>query len=173
MTVAELTQSYHEVIDELLLLHQEALLLARWPLAMDIWQAFSELLAMHIDVENKQLFVCFDKLCQTPRWPVTLYRHEHEKIITMMAQVEQRLKALVNAPSRRQTIALLDYQRSFKNVIEHHEEREEIALLAELMQVISPLEEQQLQEQIQANWPEIARLHQRCQHYAEQLDGHH
>ena len=50
----------------------------------------------------------------------------------MAGNLREAFKVLEASPSRRGLIGLIDRQRAFKGVLEHHEEREEIALLPEL-----------------------------------------
>ena len=158
MSIEQLTQSYHVLIDEFLLLHQEALVAMDFELATDIWLQFKSLLDGHIEAENTLLFPAFDELCVEARWPVSLYLHEHHKILSLQTEVELRLQTLQGAPTRRGVVELLDYQRSFKNVIEHHEEREEIALLKEIDAQVEPQILKALHEQLQAVWPAIDSL---------------
>ena len=110
-----------------------------YDLAMAFWQLFKTAITAHVEVENELLFKAFAEHVKEPRWPAMLYEKEHEKIVAMMAKAEGLLAQLQNtdrdaSQRRRQILAVLEYQRSFKNVIEHHEEREEIALLQELEQ---------------------------------------
>lgn len=158
MTIEKLIQSYHVFIDEFLLLHQEALVAMDFQLADKIWQLFSDLLRSHIEAENTRLFPLAERLCTQARWPVSLYLHEHNKIISLQHEVAARLQTLYAKPSRRGVVMMLDYQRSFKNVIEHHEEREEIALLKELQaeSLADALEEVYLT--LVSVWPSIDSL---------------
>lgn len=158
MTIEKLTQSYHVLIDEFLLLHQEALVAMDLELALDIWCLFSDLLQSHIEIENTLLFPAFEQLCFEARWPVSLYLHEHHKISSLQQQVTVRLQALQAEPTRRGVVMLLDYQRSFKNVIEHHEEREEIALLKELQASASNDRLVDLMFKLESSWPTIDGL---------------
>ena len=158
MTIEKLIQSYHVLIDEFLLLHQEALVAMDFQLADKIWQLFSDLLQSHIDTENTLLFPLVERLCTEKRWPVSLYQHEHNKIVSLQHEVAIRLQALYAAPTRRGVVMMLDYQRSFKNVIEHHEEREEIALLKELQAQASDEELIELIAALTAAWPSTASL---------------
>lgn len=172
MTIEKLTQSYHVLIDEFLLLHQEALVAMDFELAMDIWCLFGDLLQSHIDTENSLLFPAFDLQCVDVRWPVSLYLHEHHKISSLLHQVETRLQALQAKPTRRGVVNLLDYQRSFKNVIEHHEEREEIALLKELQAQVSANLLADLMLGLQAAWPNIDDLLEKKTVFERRLANH-
>jgi hypothetical protein len=59
-----------------------------------------------------------------------VYRGEHRKILAMGEALGRRV-ALAD-PGRRAVIALLESERSFKHLLEHHEDREEQGLLPEL-----------------------------------------
>ena len=158
MTIEKLVQSYHVLIDEFLLLHQEALVAMNFELAFDIWCLFSDLLQSHIEVENQYLMGVFSRFCGDVRWPMSLYLHEHHKIIRLQSEVTTRLNDLQATPTRRGVVMLLDYQRSFKNVIEHHEEREEIALLKELQAQVPADVLAELMRELEAAWPSIDSL---------------
>lgn len=126
----------HREMDELLLLHQEALIEQDLAAAQARYAAFLERLRAHIDVENRELLPRHEKLAQ-PRWRTPVYALEHDKILALAGRIEARLQAPAPAPGqarRRWIIQLLDDERTLKNVMEHHEEREEKGLLPELEQ---------------------------------------
>jgi hemerythrin-like domain-containing protein len=139
-SVYGLTAFFHRHLDEVMLLHQEALLLQKFSLAEQLLMLFEDLLLAHIEAEDRILLPLFEKeLLEKEqfesRWPALLYYKEHEKILAMMAKVKQKfalIAALEGSEQRRAMLALLEYQRTFKNVLEHHTDREEQALLPEL-----------------------------------------
>lgn len=134
-TLHDLTAFYHRHIDEVMLLHQEALLLQRLPLAGKLLKLFEELLLAHIEIEDGLVFPLFDEKVAQSRWPSLLYYKEHEKIVAMLVKITDQfhqLEALEGSALRRAVLSLLDYEKSFKGVLEHHTEREEQALLPEL-----------------------------------------
>ncbi|MEZ5511886.1 MAG: hypothetical protein R3F47_18685 [Gammaproteobacteria bacterium] len=149
-----LVSRYHRHMDELILLHQEALLLQQTDLAARFLALFRAMISAHIDAENAWLLPRLDALAEA-RWPALLYRKEHDKILDMLGNVDARMRVLEGKTAqdyRRAVLALLDYERAFKNVIEHHEEREEVAMLRELDQHVDGAEVQQLVVTLEQAW---------------------
>lgn len=127
----------HQELDEFFLLHQEALILAKFESAVELLGCFGELHQFHMDFENEKLIPMLTKLEDSGRWPVLLYSSEHDKIQELLRKTELRLLSLRDNPlsskaMRRGIIDLLDEQKTLKGVCEHHQEREEIGLLPEL-----------------------------------------
>lgn len=158
-----LTRHYHGYVDELLLLHQEALLERDGAQAIAALALFADMLSLHLELEDGELFAAHEH-CRERRWATLLYRKEHDKLRAMLAEVAARVQAWCERGCpRRELIALLDYQRSFKNVLEHHEQREEIALLPELDGQLPAAEQRRMLELLQRSWS------QRESDQAEQL----
>jgi hemerythrin-like domain-containing protein len=132
---AGLTVPFHRLLAQLLTMHQEALLIDDRVLALNVFELFVEALQRHLDVENNLLLPLHRSLVQEYRWSPMVYEKEHDKLLQMAARIRRELAGLValeGRPRRLAVLELLDYQRSFKSVMEHHEEREEQALLPEL-----------------------------------------
>lgn len=168
-SLIDITRHYHASIDEVFLLHQEALLEQQFPLAKQLLHWFTELLDQHIELEDGLLFPAHQGLSEEVRWQTSLYSHEHQKLRQLLLELTLRFNALHAAPSRRGLLALLDYQRTFKNVLEHHEEREEIALLVELDLQLEHTQRQRLLQQISQQWPDLDSLRLQCRDFLQQL----
>lgn len=156
----------HREMDELLLLHQEALIEQDLGTALARFEAFHARLRAHIELENRELLPRHEQVAQ-PRWRTQVYALEHDKILELAGKLHERLRQAVmaqdaDAPAatgaltgagpgagieagagarsdgppgqarRRWIIQLLDDERTLKNVLEHHEEREEKGALPEL-----------------------------------------
>ena len=136
---------YHLYLDELLHLHQEALLEKDIALALEFWQLHAQMLRVHIELEEQWLLPALARSVVKPAWEAAIYRAEHGKILSLGDNLKLALGDLQHvAPGRRILIALLDKQRSYKNVLEHHEEREEKGLLPELDASLSAVELEQI-----------------------------
>ena len=104
--------------------------LARWRLA----------LARHIDIEQTRLL---PHVPADARWDARVYRLEHERITLLAdeyaAQVQAAAaRALQGQQARRLAVlGLLDAAHALRHLLEHHHQREEMALAHEL-----PLEAQ-------------------------------
>jgi len=132
-TLLAVVSAFHQQLNELLLLQQEALIEQKFDVARQLFAHFHALMTEHITVENEQLLPVHAELGET-RWATSLYYLEHTKILSLLDRADQQLAtALTSTLSpRRWLIHVLDYQRTLKNVLEHHEQREEQALLIEL-----------------------------------------
>lgn len=121
-------------MDELLLLHQEALIEQDMAEALARFEAFHARLRAHIELENCELLPLHEALL-TPRWRTQVYALEHDKILELAEKIHERLRSPLfekGQAQRRWIIDLLDSERTLKNVVEHHEEREEKGMLPEL-----------------------------------------
>lgn len=130
-----LTARFHRQLAQLLQIHQEALLVGDMTLALNVFDLFTEALQKHLDVEGNILLPLHRSLVTSARWSLLVYEKEHDKLQRMAERVRHDLLALAALRDRARRIAILsalEYQGSFKAVMEHHEQREEQALLPEL-----------------------------------------
>jgi len=127
----------HQELDDLFLLHQEAVLLGRLNDAIQLLSCFEELHHMHMSFEDEKLIPKLAGLGSRTRWPASLYADEHTKVQDLIRKTEENLLSLskVQLPNkelRRALIAFLDKEKTFKGLCEHHQEREEAGMLPEL-----------------------------------------
>ena len=118
----------HKDLWQWYLLQQEALILHEYALAQQLWSVFATGLQQHIEFENRQLFATTMIEQHAWRWPASLYIKEHQKILSLMQKISDRYEAFITLTGRRQRIAileLLEQQMQFRQVLEHHEAREE------------------------------------------------
>jgi hypothetical protein len=149
-------KTYHRYLEELFWLHQEALLERDLPLAMDFWALHQQMLLSHINVENTHLIAAHERCVHEPQWRSRVYLLEHEKIQAISIKMVQRLEGRASGRlSRREVIQLIDSQRSLKNVLEHHEDREESGLLPELEQVLAGSEQRLLADTCETVWAAV------------------
>ncbi len=135
--LTEVISQCHQELDELFLLHQEAVLLGRFDDAIQLLNCFKELHQLHMDFEDKKLIPRLDELGNRGRWPASLYTDEHAKVQELMEKTESNLQSLskghlTKKDLRREIIAFLDKEKTFKGLCEHHQEREEAGMLPEL-----------------------------------------
>jgi hypothetical protein len=127
----------HNVLNEIFLLHQEAVVLGKFSEAMQLLNYYRELHDLHKTFEDEKLLPKFDELGNRGRWPASLYALEHSKIQDLMEKTENNLVQLGQSQLdgknlRRNIIAFIDREKTFKGYCEHHQEREEEGLLPEL-----------------------------------------
>ena len=126
----------HKDLFQWFLLHQEALLLNEDDLALASWRAFAEGLKAHIHIENALLFSDDYFQHDTWRWPANIYRKEHEKILKLLTVLTSREESYAKLTGRIKRLALLELLESqvqLRHVVEHHEEREEMDALTQLV----------------------------------------
>ena len=124
----------HREMDELFLQHQEALLEQDWGKAQERYTAFHTLLLSHIALEDSVLVPLHQQLTK-PQWRTLVYTAEHDKVREIAQIMADRIAAPKPEDKQqrlRWIIKLLDDERSLKNLLEHHNEREEKGMLPEL-----------------------------------------
>lgn len=129
--LAQLLTKSHRDLRRWFLFHQECLLLGQDHLAEQCFVAFADYLKAHLQFEDNNLFPLLEKQGLNSRWPLLVYSKEHEKIIALLNKNRDLLADYTKMQGREKRLALLtllDNQRSFNNVMEHHEEREEMDL---------------------------------------------
>lgn len=132
---------HHSALYQWFLLHQEALLCRQFDYAKQAWEVFESGLLLHLSLENTYLFSSEQQLLDESklRWNVNLYQKEHGKIEQLLSKLSKMLVELYVFDGRVQRLALLEVlekQISFRQVLEHHEEREEMDALT-LLSAIS------------------------------------
>jgi hypothetical protein len=135
--LTEVITRCHGELDELFLLHQEAVLLGRFDGAIQLLNYFEELHHLHMSFEDEELIPKLAQLGDQGRWPVSLYTGEHSKVQELMGKTRNSLLSLSedqlsNKSLRRRIIGFLDKEKTFKGLLEHHQEREEAGMLPEL-----------------------------------------
>ena len=137
MMLKETIHQQHLDLQELFLQHQEALLLGEFEQAKVCLEGYRQCLQAHMQLEEQHVFPAFTTIERKSRWDVSVYEQEHEKINslyeTLVTDLTWLMQQQLNASQKkRNIIALLDHEKTFKGLTEHHEEREEDALLQEL-----------------------------------------
>lgn len=131
--LGELVNACHDYLTRLLDWHQQALVERDAGLALGFWRLHEALLRLHVELEDAHLLATHAQVVERPAWPAAIYLAEHRKVLGMASAIGgELLDAAGGGLHRREVIALLDRQRSFKNLLEHHESREEQAMLPEL-----------------------------------------
>ena len=132
-------QSYHAELDELFLIHQEAVLAFRFDMAEAFLAAFERRLREHVRQEEELLLPLFETAGRQERWPRELFSKEHDKLLHLLASVKQSLMGIepLQAGIRRRVLDLLELEARFKHLSEHHHEREHQSLFPTLDRVAS------------------------------------
>ncbi len=135
--LVEIIKQQHLELRELFMRHQEMLLQMQFEDAKIWLEHFYVCQKAHMKIEESYLFPEFAKIERTSKWDVSLYEKEHDKINQLYENIVNDLnwlseQKLDQSQKRRNIIALLDKEKTLKGLNEHHEEREEEAMLKEL-----------------------------------------
>ena len=159
-SLTELISRCHREIREIFSLHQEALILGEFSQALVLFQSYVACHEFHKQFEDEFLFTEFSGLEEKGNWPVSVYEKEHEKITHWIKRLEQDINALVELEldqkqKRLNIIALIDREKSFKGLCEHHEEREEDAMLPALDKQTAADWRESIINEFSAKWHEL------------------
>ncbi len=127
----------HRELDQLFFVHQEAVLVGELPRAIKALNLYGEAPPLHKNFEDTHLLTRLAELDDTGDWPASLYSHEHNKIDDLLTRIEKNLirlstQELSGSALSAELIELLDREKSFKGLCEHHQEREEAGMLPAL-----------------------------------------
>lgn len=138
MTTADtpdLFEREHQQLESALHAHLLAVVAGDFDRAQQLLQPWRAALARHIDIEDTRLL---PHVPEGARWQAKVYRLEHERI----AELADEYAARVAAMARRQhadrpaqceaALKLLDAAHALRHLLEHHHQREEMALAQEL-----------------------------------------
>ena len=155
-----LIHQQHLDLRELFARHQEALLQGAFEEAQRWLTHYMDCQRSHIQIEEQYLFPLFEKIERASRWDVSLYKQEHEKLEKFMQETKQDLEWLMqqdlsDSDRRRNIIALIDKQKTLKGLNEHHEDREETAMLKDLEQQLDEKALKFLASDIKFTWAEV------------------
>lgn len=137
----------HEWLDELFLLHQEALLAGDLPLALEMLEKVEAEQREHIRVEEEILLPVYERAGKIPGGDPRFYINEHNKMLAILEDFKEILPRLVDedpATTRREVLKLFDRGYWFKQLHEHHDQREENILYPVLDRVTDEEERREL-----------------------------
>ena len=136
----------HEDLDELFLLHQEALFALDVHLALERLLEFERQILSHMRDEEELLLPVYERAGRIPGGPVEFFTGEHKKMLEFLSRFKETLLRLTSQPAnlKREVIKLFDQEATFKNLVEHHDQRERNILYPTLDRVTSEEERRQL-----------------------------
>ncbi len=125
----------HARLDAMLHAHLLAVVGADFASALQHLQAWYQGLQQHIAIENTRLL---PHVPEGARWAAKVYRLEHDRIALLAEEYLERVQHVAQRPvpdeqaRRNAVLKLLDAAHALRHVLEHHHEREHIALAHEL-----------------------------------------
>ena len=143
----------HKVLKEVFLQHQEALLDGNLVRAKERLAEFERRLLHHIWEEETLLLPVYERAGAIPGGPPVLYTGEHKRMQELLAGFKQTLSSLEQDPDTRKRgiLWLLDRQATFKNLMDHHDQRETNILYPALDRVTSEAERREILSRCGAN----------------------
>lgn len=131
----------HAQLEELFLLHQEALLRLDIARAGDLLERYELALQAHMRDEDEYLLPRYAAGGAAPRASAELFEAEHDRIKHFVAKFRVRVDQLAADPTPRGVIALITDQALFKGLMEHHDIREKELLYPTLDRLIESEQE--------------------------------
>lgn len=135
-TAADLAQvrEDHAAIGEHLKRHQEALVGFEFSNALGEFEEFARRLRRHIRLEDDILLPAYEALGPAPRGGKTeIFFDEHRKIEAKVAEVLSSVRGLsVGSTPRAAVVALIEREARLKELLSHHEQREEMFMIRAL-----------------------------------------
>lgn len=143
----------HKVLKEVFLQHQEALLDGNLVRAKERLAEFERRLLHHIWEEETLLLPVYERTGAIPGGPLVLFTGEHKRMQELLAGFKQTLSSLEQDPDSRKRgiLWLLDRQATFKNLMDHHDQRETNILYPALDRVTSEAERREILSRCGAN----------------------
>lgn len=113
----------HEVLETVFWHHQELLVLPAPRQALEVLKTYRQLLAVHLEQEEGFLFPIFQREPAHPRWPLVLYAGQHAKLLKLLDRCLISLERAVEREgvTRRFVIQLLEFETTYKHLLEHHD----------------------------------------------------
>jgi hypothetical protein len=142
----------HRRLESLLMQHQVHLVERRPAAARTAWQAFGDLLLGHIRAEEEVVLPEYEARV-TPRrgGEADIFRREHRRLQRFVAEVSAWLDAWgeVQWPTD-EVICLVERQKTLKEILEHHDQREGEHLYGGLEKSMAAADQQALLEGFRA-----------------------
>lgn len=152
----------HTELEDVFLLHQEALTLLALDAARELLEIHGQLLLLHMRHEEELLLPVFDRAGPVQKWPRVLYTGQHEKMRGMLERVRESLDEMCQKPplrARRSMIRVLDYEATYKHLVEHHEGAEREGLFPIADTLATPEERRTLLSTFAREWDELCGAH--------------
>jgi len=158
--LVDIIHSQHLDLRELFLQHQEKLLQGQLNEALSCLDRYNLCHQTHAQLEERYLFPEFAKIKKQSKWDVSLYEKEHGKITSLLETIVKDLHWLnkqqfSDSQLSRNIIVLLDKEKTFKGLTQHHEEREEDAMLKDLDEQLERSKIRELVSDIKFTWVEV------------------
>ena len=154
----------HQALEVVLASHRISLMRTDLTAARHHWTTFANLLRHHLAIEDERVMPRYEALAPVEGWargaaPEVVDR-EHDKIRNRLMTLERALDDLIDRPgdeTQLACLALLDRQKVFQDLLEHHDLRERRSIYPHLERHLSASEKAALVADLLA-WPKHGRL---------------
>jgi hemerythrin-like domain-containing protein len=145
MSFAELL-NVHERLNELFLIHQEALLRLDLELAAERLLVYERELRAHMRAEEDLLMPVYERAGKIAGGPPQFFIGEHRRMLEFLARFAATLDELKKkgGDPARGVIRLFDEEATFKSLCDHHDMRERNIFFPALDRVTDEAERQEL-----------------------------
>jgi hemerythrin-like domain-containing protein len=139
----------HEHLNATFLAHQEALLARDIDLAMVTLRQFQRDLVAHMLVEEELLLPVYARAGRIPGGPIEFFTGEHNRMLEFLGRFREKLDGLKESRANlaKEIIELFDQEAQFKQLMQHHDMREQNILYPTLDDVTTDEERQNLLRQ--------------------------
>ncbi|RKH16568.1 hemerythrin domain-containing protein [Corallococcus praedator] len=136
----------HRELEELFLLHQEALMGMDLPVARERLSRYREDLTRHLEAEEALLLPELPRAGRIRGAAPELFTGEHQRMLELLVKCQDAVDALDPAAPdyRRAVLRVFDMESTFKHLEHHHSLREETYLFPALDAVLDATERQAL-----------------------------
>lgn len=138
----------HERLTELFLRHQEALIQLDIESAMERLELYRRELAAHMKAEEELLLPVYSRAGAIPGGPPEFFTGEHQRMREFLARLVAALQEMKTGRANltRRVIKLFDDEAAFKNLVDHHDQRERSIFFPALDRVTTEAERRELIE---------------------------
>jgi hypothetical protein len=147
----------HDRTEALFLRHQELVLERRLFEAGSHLRAYRALVELHMRHEEELLLPIYLRAEPSRRWPGVLYTGQHQRMRELLDGAAARLEALGNNVHSRELIALLDYERTYKHLVEHHDGAEREGFFPALEHIVDDADHAALATRCLDEWYGLER----------------
>ncbi|MFZ5896946.1 MAG: hemerythrin domain-containing protein [Myxococcota bacterium] len=147
--------SIHERLERHFAQHQELLLNRELDQARLVLVGYTRLIQLHMQHEEERLLPIYLRVEPPRRFPPQLFTGQHQRMRELLEGVNARLSALPRERDRLQAraiIELLDYERTYKHLVEHHDGAEQQAFFPALDRLASAAEQSSIAEECLHEW---------------------
>jgi hemerythrin superfamily protein len=130
----------HTELEDVFLLHQEALVERRFDLAKDLLAAYRRLLRTHMRHEEELILPIFERAGPVPRWPVVLYTGQHDKMLKMLDESAALLAAIQQEQAGVRRRWRSSFEATYKHLMGHHGGAEQQGLYPVVDRTATPRE---------------------------------